>query len=135
MCVRVPVHTFGDHVGLVLQLLPGLGECVEVLADGRGVLVPLLDEPVALGADLGDLGLVAINLRLQVGSVGLGTSEGGFLCRRGQDGAQQWGVVFWQPYGLQAYIEYLPPLLPKLRLGKIDNPPIIAKEIQKNLLL
>jgi hypothetical protein len=49
----------------MLQLLPGLGQGIEVLADGRRALVALLDEPVAFGADLGDLRRVALNLSLQ----------------------------------------------------------------------
>jgi hypothetical protein len=48
----------------VLELLPGLGEAVEVLADGGRVLVALLYEAVPLRAHLRDLRLVPVYLRL-----------------------------------------------------------------------
>ncbi len=48
----------------MLELLPGLGEAVEVLADGGRVLVALLYEAVPLRAHLRDLRLVPVNLRL-----------------------------------------------------------------------
>ncbi len=60
----------------MLELLPGLGEAVEVLADGGRVLVALLYEAVPLRAHLRDLRLVPVNLRLHHGVQGFQQLDG-----------------------------------------------------------
>ena len=63
----LPVHgqyTFRDQVGLKLKLLPAFVQLTQILVDGRGVFVTLLDQTVTLCADLGDLRLVTLYLSL-----------------------------------------------------------------------